>query len=128
MVHVEHGVLACSPLAVRIWHWGVLRKDAGHIPVEQIWVVSKRLSVEGMIVHNQGSVVSKTTTESSDNEPHAPHVSEAASSVEVSNRQFTDHSKTEGNTNLSTGSVVSPVEIGTVNGSGDLIHLTAGEP
>lgn len=125
---MEHGVLACSPLSVRIGHWGVLRKDAGHIPVEQVWVVSKSLGVEGVIVHNQGSVVSETATESSDNEPHAPHVSKAASSVEVFNWQFTDDSETEGNTDLGAGSVVSPVEVGTVNGSSDLIHLTAGEP
>jgi hypothetical protein len=128
VVHVEHWVLACSPFAVCIWHWGVLGEYARHIPVEQVGVDSKSLGMEGVVVHNNGSVVSQTTAETSDNEPHAPNVGKAASSVEVFNWEFTDNSETESNTDLSAGSVVSPVEVGTVNGSSDFVHLTAGEP
>ena len=84
--------------------------------------------MEGVVVHNNGSVVSQTTAETSDNEPHAPNVGKAASSVEIFNWEFTDNSETESNTDLSAGSIVSPVEVGTVNGSSDFVHLTAGEP
>jgi len=128
VVHVEHWVLACSPLAVCVGHWGVLGQHARHIPVEQVGVVSQSLSVEGVVVHHNGSVVSQTAAKTSDNEPHAPNVRKAASSVEVFNWQFTDHRKTESNTDLSAGGVVSPVEVGAVDGSSNLVHLTAGEP
>jgi len=126
--HVVNGVLSGSPLSVCIGHWGVLGEDTGHIPVEQIGVVSKRLGVEGVIVHDNGSVVSETSANTSDHEPGAPDVSEAASSVEILDWELTDNSETEDNTDLSTGSVTSPVEVRTVNRSGDFLHLAAGEP
>jgi hypothetical protein len=125
---MEDGVLSSSPLSVCIGHWGVLGKDTGHIPVEKVGVVSKRLGMESVIVHDKGTVVSETTTNTSNHEPHTPDVGKAASSVEIPDWELTDNSETKGNTDLSTGSVTSPVEVGAVNGSGDFLHLTAGEP
>ena len=39
VVLVEDWVLAGSPLAVCIWNWRVLWKNAAHCPVEEVWVV-----------------------------------------------------------------------------------------
>lgn len=54
--HVENRVLTGPPLAMCIWHWWVLRQHAGHIPVEEIGVVSECLSMESVIVHNNWTV------------------------------------------------------------------------
>lgn len=128
VVHVVDWGLASSPLSVCIGHWGVLGQHTGHVPEEQIGVVSESLHVEGVIVHNQRSVRLETAAKTSNHEPHAPNVGKAASSVEVSNWQLTNHSQTKSNTDLSAGSVASPVEVRLVDGSSDLRHVTAGEP
>lgn len=128
VVHVVDWSLACSPLTVCIRNWWVLRQDTGCIPVEQVGVVSQSLCVEGVVVHNQGTVRFETTANTTNNEPGAPYIGEAASGVEVADREFTNDKETETNTDLGTGRVVCPVIVGTVDWASNFFHLTAGEP
>ena len=125
---VEHGVLASSPFAVCIGHWRVLWKDASHRPVEQIGVVGQGFGVQGMVVQADGAVVTKTLTESPHNEVGDPNVGKTAAGVEILDWQLTNEGETEEAADLGTGGVVGPVEIRLVDGSGDFLHLAAGEP
>ena len=56
VVLMEHWVLSSLPLAVRVWHWWALWKNAADVPVEEIWVVTESLHVKGMIVQDNWSV------------------------------------------------------------------------
>ena len=125
---MEHWVLACSPLAMRIGNWRVLGKDTTDIPVKQIWVVSKCLCVDSMIVHNDWTIVLKTTANTANDEVDAPSVSKSATGIEVFNWQLTDDGESKEASHLSTSGVVGPVEIGSVNWSGNFFHLAAWEP
>ena len=128
VVLMVHWCLACSPLAVRIWHWWVLREHSRQVPVEQVWVVGEGLHVEWMVVHHDWAVRSETTAETSNKEPHGVAVGNKASSIKVFDWELTDHHQTKRNAHLSAGSVVSPVKVGSVDWSGHLGHLAAGEP
>ena len=55
VVLVEHRGLSGSPLSVCIGYGWVSWQDLCQVPVEQVWVVDQRLSVEGVIVHHNGS-------------------------------------------------------------------------
>ena len=128
MRKVEHRVLTSSPLTVCIRYWGVLGQHTGDVPVEQVGVVCKRLGVEGIVVHHDGTVVTETLTESSHDEVGDPEIGKTYTHVEALDWKFTNHGETKEATNLSTSCVVSPVEVRLVNGSSDFLHLTAGEP
>ena len=128
VVHVVDWSLACSPLTVCIRNWRVLGQHTGCVPVEQVGVVSQSLGVEGVVVHDQRTVRFETTADTTNNEPGAPNVGEAASGVEVADREFTNDEETETDTDLGTGGVVGPVIVGTVDWASDFFHLTAGEP
>lgn len=95
VVLMEYGLLASHPLAMSIGHWGVGRKNAGDVPVEQVGVVSKRLGIESMVVQNDRSVVTETTANTTDNEVHNPHVGKTHTHIEVLNWQFTNSHQTE---------------------------------
>jgi len=94
MGHVENWVLSSSPFAVSIRNRWILRKNSGHVPVEQVWVVSKCLCVKSVIVHNNRSVALETTTQTSHNEVNYPAVGDPATDVEIFDWQFTDDSQT----------------------------------
>lgn len=125
---MEDRLLTSHPLAVSIGNRGVGRQHAGHIPVEQIRVVSKSLGVIGMVVQDNRPVVAETATNTTDNEVHDPNVCETSANVEVLDGQFTNGHKTEKATKLSTRSVVRIVEVGTIYGARYLTHLALGEP
>ena len=125
---MEHRVLASPPLTVCIRNWGVLGQDTSNVPVEQVRVVSKRLGIESIVVHHDGTVVTKTLTESSNYEVGDPEVSKTNTHVEALDWELTNNSETKEATNLGAGGVISPVEIRFVDGSGDFFHLAAGEP
>ena len=66
--------LASSPLAVRIGHRWVLWEDTSDGPVVKVRVVDQRLLVPGVIVEDQGTVVSETTSNASENEVTYPSI------------------------------------------------------
>ena len=57
--------LASSPLAVRIGHRWVLRENTSDAPVKEVRMVNQRLGIEGVIVEDQGTVVSETASNTS---------------------------------------------------------------
>ena len=120
--------LSGSPFAVCIGYWRVLGEDSGGVPEEQIGIIDQSLSVHGVVIHDNGAVVFKTTAESSHDEEGNPRPSEANTDVEVSNWEFTDSSKTNKASNLSAGSIVSKVFIRTVDRSSNFVHFSSGEP
>ena len=115
--------LACLPLAVSIWHWWVLWKHAGEVPVEQVWVVLQGLHVVWVIVEEDWAVELETTAKTSDHEPDGVAVGDKASGIEILDWQLTDHQKTEGNTDLGAGSVVGWVKVRLVDWSGHLAEV-----
>jgi len=84
--------------------------------------------VHGIVVHANGSLLGETTADTSDDEEDNPGVSDSASHVEILDGELTYNSETEEDSQLSATAVVGPVEVGTVDGSGDLVHLSSGEP
>ena len=120
--------LSCAPLAVRIRYRRVARKHTGDGPVEEVRIVHESLSVEGVVIKDNGSIMLETTADTSHDEPHDPGVCEPASHGEALDRQLTDETKTEEYAKLSTRCVVSPVEIGLVGGASDHGEITSGEP
>ena len=117
-----------APLAVRIGNRRVLGEDTGDGPVEQVGVVNQGLSVEGMVIKDDGPVVTETAANTSNDEPADPAVREPATNVEVLDGKLTDDSKTKNNTKLSTGCIVGPVEVGLVGGTSDHGKVLLGEP
>lgn len=111
VVLMVDGVLSGSPFAVCIGYWRVLGHNSGSVPEEQIGVVDQSLGMHGVVIHDKGSVVFKTTTESSYQEEGNPRPSESYSHVEVANRELTDGPESNKASDLSTGSVVSEVNI-----------------
>jgi len=128
VVLMVDGSLSGSPLTVSIRNWGVLGQNAADIPEEEIGVVDKGLSVHGVVVHADRSLDRETTSESSNDKEDNPGVSDSASNMEVLDRELTDNSKTEEDSKLSSSAVVGPVEVRSVDGSGDFVHLSLGEP
>merc|ERR1719498_673972 len=65
MVLMEDWSLSSSPLSVGIWHRWVLWENSGQVQPEDIWVVKESSGVELMVVHNDWSLVSQTSSSSS---------------------------------------------------------------
>ena len=128
VVLMVHGVLASAPFTVCIRYWRVLGENASAVPEEKVGVIHQGLGVHRVVVHYDGSVVSKTSTVSSEDEVSDPCVRKTNTHVEGLDGELTDGEETEHASELGTRSIVGPVEIGTVNGSGDLSHLSSGEP
>ena len=128
VVLMVDGSLSGSPLTVSIRNWGVLGQNAADIPEEEIGVVDKGLGVHGVVVHADRSLDRETTSKSSNDKEDNPGVSDSASNMEVLDRELTDNSKTEEDSKLSSSAVVGPVEVRSVDGSGDFVHLSPGEP
>lgn len=128
VILVEHWVLSGSPFSVCIWSWWVLWQDSAATPIEQVWVVCECLSVNAVIVHDKWSVESETSTKTTNYEVNNPSVSNPASSIEAFNWEFTNDQETENTSSLSSSGVVGPVEIRSVDWSGDFVHFTTWEP
>jgi hypothetical protein len=126
--HVENRVLTNSPLSVCVRDWRVLWQNAGNVPVEKVWIVCKSFGVQGMVVHDNWTIVSETATETSDNKECNPAVSKGDTSVEILNWELANNEKTEEAADLCSGCIVGPVEIRSINRSGNFFHLAAGEP
>jgi len=124
---VDRG-LSGSPFAVCIGNWRVLGQDTADIPEEEVGVVNQGLGVHGIVVQANGSLLGESAAQSSDDEEYNPSVSNSASHMEILNGELTDDGKTEEDSQLSTTAVVGPVEVGTVDGAGDLVHGSTGEP
>ena len=103
--------LSGSPFAVCIRYWRVLGEHSGGVPEEQIGIIDQSLSVHGVVIHDNGAVVFKTTTESSHDEEGNPRPGKSNTNVEVANWELTDSGKSDKASNLSTGSVVCEVLI-----------------
>ena len=124
---VDRG-LASSPLAVRIGHGRVLREDTSDGPVEEVRVVDQRLGVEGVIVEDQGTVVSETASNASQYEVTDPAIGEPAPHVEVLDGELADDGEAEQHAHLRPRRIVRPVEVGLVCGSGDHAEIILREP
>jgi len=120
--------LSGSPLSVCIGDRRVLRKDSSDSPVEQIRVVHKGLGIECVVVENNRTVVTETTTNTSDDEIADPAISEPAANIEVLDRELSDYSQAEKYANLSASGVVSPVKVGLVSGTSDHGKISSREP
>lgn len=69
------GSLSSSPLSVSVRDGWVSGEHSGAGPVDQVWVVDQCLGIEGIVVHNDGSVIEETSAQASDDEVNAPAVS-----------------------------------------------------
>ena len=95
VVLMVHRSLSGSPLSVSIGYGWVSWQDLCQVPVEQVWVVDQRLSVESVIVHHNGSRVAKTSAESTGYEVNDPGISQPASNIEVLYGKLSNKKKTE---------------------------------
>ena len=84
--------------------------------------------MKSVIVHHNWSVALETATETTNHKVDDPAICEPATDVEVLDWQLTDHCETKKTSNLSAGSIVGPVEVRTVDRSGDFFHLSTREP
>lgn len=82
VVLVEHGVLPGSPLSVAVGNRGVGGQDSSGGPVEKIGVVGKRLGVLSVVVQDNGSLVNKTTSDTSGKEVDDPGVHDSGTGIE----------------------------------------------
>ena len=124
---VDRG-LSSSPFAVCIGNWRVLGQDTADIPEEEIGVVDEGLGVHGIVVKTDRSLLGESTAQSSDHEEDNPGVGDSASNMEILDGELTDDGKTEEDSQLIATAVVGPVEIGTVDGSGNFVHGSSREP
>ena len=67
--------------------------------------------MDGMIVHDNGSSVAETSSETTGHEIDEPSVCEPASHIEVLDRKLSNEEETKETSQLSARSVVSPVEV-----------------
>lgn len=128
VVLMVHGVLSGSPLSVGIGHGRVGGQNPAQVPVEKVGVVSQGLRVLGVVVQHDGSGVTETSTDTTEDEEDDPTVSQPASSVEALDGELTNEPETDGTSELGTGGVVGPVEIRSVHGSSNFLHVSSGEP
>ena len=112
VVLMKYRLLSGSPLSVGIWNWRVLWENSAHIPPEEIWVVQQGSCVELMVVEDDWSLISQTSSESLRHKDDQVEVSQPASNIEILNRELSDDSQTKKASELSSGGVVSPVPIG----------------
>lgn len=108
---MEDGGLSGLPLSVCIGYGWVLGENLGQVPVEEIWVVDQRLRVDSVIVHDNGARLAQTSAETTGHEVDDPGVRQPASYVEVLNGELSNEEETEQAAELSTGSVIGPVEV-----------------
>ncbi len=83
MVLMEDGCLSGSPLSVGVGEGWVPGEDSGDVPVEEVWIIDQGLSVDGLIVHDNGSGELQSSAQSLHHEEDDPCVGQPASNVEV---------------------------------------------
>ena len=88
------GSLPSSPLSVGIRNWRVLGKSPAEIPPEEIWVVQQGSCVELMVVEDDWSLISQTSSESLRHKDDQVEVSQPASNIEILNRELSNNSQT----------------------------------
>ena len=129
VVLMEDWSLSGSPLSVSIWNRWVLWQDPGEVPPEEVWVVHESSSVELVVVHDDRSLVSKTSAETLGDEEHQVEVGEPASDVEVLDWELSDDGQTDKDSKLASGGVVGPVPVGLGDWSNDdVLSLALWEP
>ncbi len=129
MVLVVHRGLSGSPLSVSVGLRGVSGKDLCQVPVEQVRVVDQRLGVKCVVVHHNGARVAETSAETTGHEVDDPSISQPASNVEVLDGELSNEEETQEAADLRAGSVIGPVEVRAVSGTGNnALHIVAGEP
>jgi hypothetical protein len=62
MVLMVDWSLSSSPLSVGVTDVWTLGEDSSSVPEEEVRVVNQRLSVDSMVVHDNGSSVLKTSS------------------------------------------------------------------
>lgn len=112
VVLMEYWLLSGSPFSVGIWNWWVLWKNSCEVPPEEIWVVQQSSCVELMVVENNWSLISQTSSESLRYKDDEVEVSQPASNIEIFNREFSNDCQTKEASNLTSGGVISPVPVG----------------
>ena len=129
MVLMEDGSLSHSPLSMSILHRGVLWKNSGQVPIIQVRHVYQCLCMIFVIVQDKGSLMSKPSGQSSDNEVGDIEVGDPSSDVEVLNGKLSNNEEAKHSSYLGSCGVVSPVKIRLVSGSRNyLIHPVSSEP
>ena len=96
-----------------------LGQHLGGGPEEEVGHVDEGLQVHLVTVHDKGSLLEETSGISSDHEVDTVEVGDPASDVEILDGQLSNDHKSEGDSQLTSGGVVGPVEIRLVSGSGD---------
>ena len=94
MVLMENWSLSSSPLFVSIWNWWVSWKNSGQIPPEEVWIV-QQITVEVLVVvEDDWSLESKTSSETLSNEEINIKVWNTGSPVEALDWKFSNYCKT----------------------------------
>lgn len=82
-----------------------------------------------LIIKNKWSLLSETSCKSSSNKESKIAVSNPCPNIEILYGKFSDHQIAKNNSQLSSGGVISPVEIRLVGGSGNnVVHFLSFEP
>ena len=111
MVLMEDWVLSGSPFSVSIGHRWVLWENSCQVPPKQVWVVHQSSGMELVVVHDEWSLVSQTSSETLAYEEYEPEVREPASDVEVLDWEFSNNGKSKKASELGTSSIISPVPV-----------------
>ena len=90
MILMENWSLSDSPFLVSIWDWRVLWQGSCQVPPEEIWVVLESSLMEPMIVHNDWSCISQTSSESLGDEEVDVEIGDPASRIEIFNWKFSN--------------------------------------
>jgi len=95
MVLMEDWSLSGSPFSMGIWNWRISWENSSEIPPEEIWVVYECPVMELMIVEDDWSLITKTSSETLSNEEINIKVCNTASPIEVLDWKFSYHCKTQ---------------------------------
>ena len=112
MVLMVHWLLSISPLSMGIWHWWVLWQDSGKLHPEHVWVVEERSHSVMVVVENDWSLMSQTSTSTSGHVSDQVDVYKGASGVETLDWQLSNDGKSKRASDLSSGDVAGHVPVG----------------
>lgn len=129
MVLMEHWVLPNSPLEVSVGHRRVLRENSSEVPPKEVWVVVQSSLVDVVVVHGDWPLEPESSSNAVTHEEVQVSPSDPASHIEVLNWKLSDGSKSEQDSDLTSGGIVGPVEVRLAGWSGDeVVHLVSWEP
>jgi len=95
VVLMEDWSLSHSPLEMCVWHWWRLWQLSSESPPEQVWVVHECSLMELVVIEDDWSFVSETSSESSSHDKDQVCIHNPASHVEVLNWEFSNYSETK---------------------------------